>query len=133
VLASGLVGYARPDSTPGELLRLWSRAAFELIVSEPILLELERTLSQPYFARRLSPELRTSDIALFRTEATVVEINRRVAGVATHPEDDLIIATALSAGAEYLVTGDRALLDLASYCGVAITSPRAFLDVLDSY
>ncbi len=130
VLASGFVGYAHPDSTPGELLRLWSYAAFTLIVSEPILVELERTLSEPYFARRLPRELRAEDIALLRTEATVVEITRSVVGVATHREDDLIIATALSAHAEFLVTGDRPLLKLASYGDVEVVSPRAFLDVL---
>jgi predicted nucleic acid-binding protein len=54
-----------------------------------------------------------------------------VAGIATHPEDDLIVATALSAKADYLVTGDRKLLELGTYAGITFVSPRGFLDHLD--
>jgi predicted nucleic acid-binding protein len=50
--------------------------------------------------------------------------------VATHPEDDLVLATAVSAHADYLVTGDRKLQRLGSYQGVRILSPREFLAVL---
>jgi hypothetical protein len=53
-----------------------------------------------------------------------------VAGTATHPEDDLILATALSVGVDYLVTGDSKLQRLRSYQGVTILSPRAFLEAL---
>ena len=55
-----------------------------------------------------------------------------VHGVATHPEDDLILATAVSAKADYLVTGDKKLRELGSYQGVSIVSPREFLDILES-
>jgi predicted nucleic acid-binding protein len=44
--------------------------------------------------------------------------------------DDLILATALSAQADYLVTGDSQLQGLGAYRGVAIISPREFLSRL---
>jgi len=50
--------------------------------------------------------------------------------MATHPEDDLILATAASARADYLVTGDRQLLALGTFEEIAIVTPRAFLDLL---
>ncbi len=59
-------------------------------------------------------------------------ITAEVHGVATHAEDDLILATAISARVEYLVTGDKKLQELRSYQGVAIVSPREFLDILES-
>jgi predicted nucleic acid-binding protein len=55
-------------------------------------------------------------------------IRHEVHGVATHSEDDLILATAVSAEADYLVMGDRKLQDLVTYEGVTIASPRQFLD-----
>jgi predicted nucleic acid-binding protein len=58
-------------------------------------------------------------------------MNTLVTGVASHPEDDPILATAVSASADYLVTGDRQLQRLGSYRGVSIVSPREFLDLLD--
>lgn len=36
-------------------------------------------------------------------------------GVATHPEDDLLLATALNGGVQSLVTGDHGLLWLGAY------------------
>ena len=52
------------------------------------------------------------------------------AGVATHPEDDLILSAAASANADYLVTGDAGLLGLTVFRETQIVSPRAFLDIL---
>jgi predicted nucleic acid-binding protein len=52
--------------------------------------------------------------------------------VAGDPKDDPIIATAVVAKADYLVTGDRAhLLPIREYQGIRIVSPREFLEVLE--
>ena len=69
---------------------------------------------------------------LLELQASFRPITREVHGVATHPEDDLILATAVSASADYLVTGDRHLQALGSYEGVRIVSPRDFLTILES-
>jgi predicted nucleic acid-binding protein len=81
-------------------------------------------------ARRLSS--RDIDVAIqgFGTFASIVKIAELVEGVATHPEDDLILATALSGQVDYLVTLDQQLLRLGSYGGVQIVSPQAFLTIL---
>jgi putative PIN family toxin of toxin-antitoxin system len=107
VLASGVAGIARSESTPGEFLRRWRANGFILVVSESIVEELERTLTNPYFRGRLSSA--EIDVALtsLRTEARVQPLTEPVVGVASHPEDDLIFATAVSARAHYLVTGDK--------------------------
>ena len=39
----------------------------------------------------------------------------------------MVLATALSAGALYLVTGDRRLLERRTYQGTRLLSPREFL------
>ncbi|MCC7021329.1 MAG: hypothetical protein IT338_00795 [Thermomicrobiales bacterium] len=51
--------------------------------------------------------------------------------MATHPEDDLILATAVACRASYLVTGDRKLRAVGAFRGVAILSPREFLTRLE--
>jgi uncharacterized protein len=130
VLASGFVR-ANPDSATVQTLDAWRAGRYLLILSEHLLDEVDRTLESPYFARRLSWERRANDMGLLRTRSAVIEITVSVTGVATHPEDDLVLATAVSAGADYLVTGDRKLQRLGSYEGVTIVSPRQFLDLLD--
>jgi predicted nucleic acid-binding protein len=47
------------------------------------------------------------------------------------PKDDMVAATAVAAGADYLVTGDRRhLLSLGDYKGIRIVTPRQFLDLI---
>jgi uncharacterized protein len=133
VLASGVAGIAREESTPGEVLRRWRAKAFTLVASEPILTELERTLTNPYFRTRLSPIDIEVALAELRTRARIQPVTVYVAGIAAHPEDDLVLATALSGGAIYLVTGDKPLVERGAYRGTRIVSPRSFLEVLDQH
>jgi uncharacterized protein len=130
VLASGLAGFRTPSSTVAKLLKLWRLGGFELVTSEPIVTELAHTLQSAYFRRRLTPAQINSAMSLFRSETTITPVTTKVQGVATHPEDDLILATAISANAAYLVTGDTKLARLGRYKAVTILSPRRFLETL---
>jgi putative PIN family toxin of toxin-antitoxin system len=126
-LASGAI---TTTGTLASIIDAWRNGKYTVIVSEPILVELERTLQKPYFQQRLTNEQSSRFITLLRKRAILSPITISVHGVATHPEDDLILATALSAKANYLVTGDAKLQKLGTYSGVRILSPRAFLDIL---
>jgi uncharacterized protein len=131
VLASGFV--ARSGSTPPALLLdAWRTREYLLLVSESILDEFARTLTKPYFAARLSPAQVAADVQLLRTDAIVVPLTVQVQGVATHPEDDLVLATAVSGQADYLVTGDHGLQSVGSFQGVTILGPTAFLQQLQT-
>ena len=44
-------------------------------------------------------------------------------------DDDVVIATALAADCEYLVTGDKDLLVLKRYNDIRIVSPRSFAEI----
>ncbi len=59
-------------------------------------------------------------------------ITETVHNIATHIEDDLILATAVSAKADYLVTGDGPLLQKVgdSYREVNLVTPSEFLQIL---
>ncbi len=129
VLASGFVR-SNPAAAPVQLIDAWRDRRFVLIISEHILTELARTFETPYFRQRLTPEQLAADLALLRTEGRVTPIIAEVRGVATHTEDDLVLAAAVSGQAQYIVTGDTKLQELRAYQGVAILSPRAFLHVL---
>lgn len=132
VLASGIAGLARRDSTPGELLRRWRAGGYLLVVSEPILQELARTLRNPYFANRLSLSEIEGAVVELRADGLLQSLTTHVSGVAAHPQDDQILATALSAQAPYLVTGDKPLQARGHYRGTRLLSPRQFLAVLES-
>lgn len=129
ILASGTVTAVTP---PGQILDRWRDGQFELVVSEHIIDELERTLNKPYFQKHLTSSVSTAFIDLLQNKATIIPITVKVKSIATHPEDDLVIAAAVSGKADYLVTGDGPLLRKVgkSYKGVTLISPKDFLEVL---
>jgi putative PIN family toxin of toxin-antitoxin system len=132
ILASGAAGFQIPQSIPGHLLRAWQAGQFQLLISEHILGEVSSTLQKPYFLSRLTPEQIARFELLLVEEATVVSLTVDVQGVATHPEDDLVLATAVSAQADYLVTGDGPLRRrVPSYQGVQLVTAREFADLLE--
>jgi putative PIN family toxin of toxin-antitoxin system len=127
ILASGAISATGTLST---LVDAWRSGRFKVIVSVPILAELSATLQKPYFRRSLTATQSSRFLTLLRKRATVSPITVSVHGVATHPEDDVIVATAVSAKADYLITGDSKLQHVGMYRGVAILSPRRFVDTL---
>lgn len=131
VLASAILGLPRPASTPGELLRRWYAGAFTLVVSEHILTELGRTMSDRYFTSRLTPDQIAAAFDALRVDAVLQPILIPVQRVATQPKDDVVLAAALSAGADYLVTGDKPLQALGNFQTVQLVSPRQFLAILE--
>lgn len=127
VLASG---FLVKTGVPGALIRSWSTRAYELVISDHILSGLDRTMRKPYFQRRMTPEQMHDVATVLRARATLIIPTIPVHGVGEDEEDDLVLSTALTGSAEYLVTGDRHLQQIGSYQGLIILPPREFLDVL---
>jgi putative PIN family toxin of toxin-antitoxin system len=97
------------EGIPSQILDAARAGVFVLITSTVIIDEVLRALRRSRVQRKYRvTETDTFDLrALLERTATVTPITAEVHGVATHPEDDLILATVASAGADYLVTGDR--------------------------
>jgi putative PIN family toxin of toxin-antitoxin system len=125
-------GMLAPLGIPHRLLEAAWAGQFRFLTSPVILTEVFTTLNRSRITRkyRLSPADLQRLRDLLELETVSIPISTEVRGVATHSEDDLILATALSAKADYLVTGDSQLQKLCAYQGVTIVSPREFLDVL---
>lgn len=50
--------------------------------------------------------------------------------VCRDPDDIKILGLAVASGADYVVTGDKDLLDLKEFQGIPILTPRSFSDIL---
>jgi putative PIN family toxin of toxin-antitoxin system len=103
---------------------------FTVLSSEPVLDELERALSRPFFAKRISSRDRTAYVDLVRRETILVAPRTTLRGIASDPNDDAVLAAALDGSARYLVTGDRALRDLGSFRDVEIVTARELLELV---
>ncbi len=58
-----------------------------------------------------------------------VETRGLLSGACRDPNDDAVLETAVNAGAQLLVTGDKDLLALKSFKGIAIVTPAEYLSV----
>jgi len=116
-----------------QVLLAWAQRRFDVAVSDFILHEFQRTLRSSWFRQRASEEDVRTFTAFVLRHAVVYPATTTVTGVATHPEDDLVLAAAVSAGATYLVTGDRRFRErVPSYRGVQLVSPAEFVAILES-
>jgi putative PIN family toxin of toxin-antitoxin system len=123
-------GIGFPNGLQSRILHRRIAGGFHLLVSDPLVQEVRRTLSRTDFSERYRA---LSGLALTDALAGAewIEINRIRSGIATHPEDDVIVATAVLGNAELLVTGDRQLLKLGRVEGVRIVDSRMFLEMLN--
>lgn len=131
VIVSGVLGVDRAESTPGEIWRCWRRGEFAMVVSATLINEVERALRNRHFAPRIDRKSAAQVVTWLKVEAIQIAVADVISGVASHPEDDLVLATAVSGAADYLVTGDRQLLRLGAYEKVTIIGPRDFLAVIE--
>lgn len=119
-----------PAGTPGRLIEGFLREAnFEIVLSPAIVDEVLRALGY----RKVRRVLRGADAQLWFEDLVVlsdVVAERELSGVCDDPDDDKYVAAALEGRASHVVTGDRRFLALREYGGVAIVTPRAFLDLL---
>lgn len=75
----------------------------------------------------LTPKQVAAVLALLRSEGKMTRILGQVPEVAAQIEADLVLTTAVSGEADYLVTQDKTLLPLGSYQGVRVLGPKVFL------
>ena len=127
VVASGLLW----DGSPRRLLRAGRGDGIRFFTSTPLLAELTDILFRSKFVKKIAASLLSVD-ELFALYAAFADLVRPVPvpRLATDPDDDVVIATAIAARADFLVTGDRALLLLAEYDGGRIVSVNEALQAV---
>ena len=128
VLVSAAISPAGP---PRQILTAWTNERFELIVSPSVLDELADVLARPKFRRFISTATAVAFIDGLAADAIIVTDPPDPPSVSPDPDDDYLIALARAARADYLVSGDRHLLDLTDPHPPVLT-PRQFLDQLDT-
>lgn len=123
-----------PRGKSAQIIDHWAREDFELLLSEPILIEIREVLRYPRLSKKhgLNDSEIDEVIAQLRSLAVIVAPQQDIRVVPDDPDDDKFIACAISGGAEFLVTDDQHLLVLGSYAGVQILSLAVFLTHLDS-
>lgn len=96
--------------------------------SRPLLDELDTTLRRKFTVTPATAAF----LKAFRQLVRIVDPAPLGRPICRDPDDDIVLATAVAAGANLIVTGDDDLLVLGTYAGITIVSPRRLLELLDS-
>lgn len=132
VLISALLA-PNSQSAPSQVVLRSFDLQFYLVLSETTLRELRNKVHhKPNLARRISPSQVSTFIGTLRDIAVVVpEATDEYEPITRDPKDDYLLAPAIRAHVDYVVSGDKDLQVLGEVEGVKILSPADFLALLD--
>ena len=129
ILISGLLWRGSPhrvlQAAEGGLIRLFS--------SVPLLEELEAVLRRDKFSSKLKDRGEDPQTAMARIRGGVFLVSpaKIEPVVIVDPDDDAVLACAVAASAEAVVSGDPHLLALKQYAGIPILTAIDLLLALD--
>ena len=120
-----------PKGLPSKILAAWRAERFHLVTSPAILEEIGRVLQYPKIAlRHRWPQER---IRLFMEDLAHLAIltpgERTLDVIAEDPSDNRYLECAVEGDADYIVSADQHLLQLAAYEKIRVLTPSEFLTV----
>lgn len=124
VLVSAIISNGKPR----ELLRKGIANQFSIVTSDLILEELATVLRRPKF-KTSEDEIHRIILALIQS-SEIASVTSRFEAVKEEPKDDIVINTAYDGHADFIVTGDRHLLELESFRGIKIFTVGSLLELL---
>jgi putative PIN family toxin of toxin-antitoxin system len=112
---------------PRRVVELWFDGRITLCLSEPIVTEYQRVLREigavtEAEERALIEAFASGEGVLYTADPPAIE------GVSSDPDDDKFLECALELEADRVVSGDSDLLELDSYMGIPILTPRELLE-----
>jgi uncharacterized protein len=97
----------------------------ELAISPAIMAETERVLRDKFGFSEDRLEIVRNAMNAFAIQVTPTKMLD--GAVPDDPDDDKIVACAVAAGAQAIITGDKHLLKLGSYEGIAVMTVAEFV------
>lgn len=110
---------------PYQCLELARKGLVQHVTCQAILVELSEKLE----TKLAFSDTQITAMMLDLLEFTdVIKITQTLKVVSEDPDDDRVIECAVSSRADYIVSGDRHLLGIENYQGIAIVNARTFLE-----
>lgn len=126
-----LISAVISTGVPYDLVVAGFNGEYQLVVSVATLTEFRETLLKyPERFHMDESEVQT-EVETIRYFVEFVEPEENIAAVEADPDDDKFLQAAVAGNVEYVVSGDQHLLDLDSFRGIEIVTPRTFYELLD--
>ena len=115
-----------------KIIGLWQQGKIIPFISKETFNELMTVLEYPKFAltqEEIDSIIKHEILPYFE----IVEVVKDVKGVCRDPEDDKFISCAISASADYIVSGDKDLIDLRQHKSIKIIKAFDFLKMYKDF
>ena len=113
-----------------KIVNLWKEGKIIPVVSKETFQEFRSILEYPRFSLT-NTEIKSIIEEEVLPFCKVTEITDQVRDVCRDPDDDKFISCAISASAEFIVSGDKDLCSLSKYNSVRIINVKDFLKMFD--
>jgi putative PIN family toxin of toxin-antitoxin system len=113
-----------------KIVDLWVKGRIVPVISRDTFEEFKKVLFYPKFSlteKEVKIIIEENILPFFE----VADITADVKGLCRDPDDDKFLSCAVSAGADFIVSGDNDLYDLRKYKSVKIIHPQDFFNYFD--
>lgn len=115
---------------PYKLFQLWRSNVFLLIISERMLEEMKKVLQYPRIKKKynLRDEQIKQAVDTVKKFAIAFPVLKTLDVIKEDPDDNEVLACALTAKVDFIVSGDNHLLELGAFEDIPIVTVKNFLD-----
>jgi len=120
--------FFNPNGNPKRVIDLWKNGKITICITEEILEEYVKVLARLGFSNE--PELEEL-VGLFKKKNNIIYIasTPKFNLIKDDPDDDKFIECAVAARAQYIISGDKHLLNLKAFQNITVISPSEFLNI----
>lgn len=126
-----LISSVLSTGTPHNVVVAGFEGEYQIVVSVATLTEFRETLLKYPDRFQMDEEDVQKEVETVRYFVEFVEPEEDISAVDNDPDDDKFLEAAVAGNVDFLVTGDKHLLDLGSFRGIDIVTPRVFYNHLD--
>jgi len=130
ILVSALIN---PHGRPAQIIDYVFENKLRLFISPPIVEELERVLSYPKLMKRhgLGREELKEFISDLLSIMLLIQGEETIKVITEDLSDNKYLSCAVSAKADFIISGDVHLLKLGEYRGIQIVTAAQFLEIME--
>jgi putative PIN family toxin of toxin-antitoxin system len=110
---------------PRQVLELVVSGAVDCFLSVPMLEEIRQVLDRPKFG--FSPEQSFQLLEELHATSYVINPAIRLDVVTSDPDDNMVLECALESDSDFIISGDKHLLELVKFRSIQIITPSDYL------
>ena len=116
---------------PAAIIKAAEENKVSILISEEIVGEISQVLTYPKIEKIYRSSLRRQDlIEQVLKIVTFVKASNKLEVIQAHPADNKFLECAIAAKADYVISGDKHLLQIAAYKKLKILSVNDFLQLI---